>query len=75
MAQGVASTDPGFETKAARVVVPYLNPRQRAVVSCLQEETALQAPDHPHPVHRFPQDGSSVSVSTLPPGDSLSTPR
>ena len=36
--------DPDFETKAADVIGLYLNPPKRAVVFCVDEKTAIQAP-------------------------------
>ena len=38
------STDPDFETKAADEIGLYLDPSQHAVVVCLDEKTAIQAP-------------------------------
>jgi hypothetical protein len=44
------STDPDFETKAADVIGLYLDPPQHAVVFCVDEKTAIQAPDRIDPV-------------------------
>src|SRR5260370_4513167 len=46
----MASDDPDFETKAAEVIGLYLNPPSHAAVFCVDEKTAIQAPDRLHPV-------------------------
>ena len=48
-----ASPDPDFETKAADIIGLYLQPPQHAVVFCVDEKTAIQAPaatQNPPPV-------------------------
>lgn len=44
------SDDPDFETKAADIIGLYLNPPQHAAVFCVDEKTAIQAPDRLDPV-------------------------
>jgi hypothetical protein len=44
------SDDPEFETKAAGIIQPYLNPPQHAAVFCAEEKTAIQALDRLDPV-------------------------
>jgi hypothetical protein len=46
----MASDDPDFEQKAADVIGLYLNPPQHAAVFCVDEKTAIQAPDRLDPV-------------------------
>ena len=46
---GMRSTDPEFETKAADVIALYLAPPQHAAVFCLDEKTAIQALDRVDP--------------------------
>ncbi len=41
----MASNDPDFERKAADVIGLYLNPPKHAAVFCVDEKTAIQAPD------------------------------
>ena len=45
LARYMASTDPDFETKAADIIGLYLDPPRHAAVFCLDEKTAIQAPD------------------------------
>jgi hypothetical protein len=44
------STDPDFETKAADVIGLYFDPPNHAVVSCVDEKTAIQALDQIDPI-------------------------
>jgi hypothetical protein len=46
----MASDDPDFEAKAADIIGLYLNPPQHAAVFCVDEKTAIQAPDRLDPV-------------------------
>ena len=46
----IASDDPEFESKAADIIVLYLNPPQHAAVFCVDEKTAIQALDRLDPV-------------------------
>ena len=46
----LASSDPGFETKAADVIGLYLNPPQHAAVFSVDEKTAIHALDRKDPV-------------------------
>lgn len=46
----LASNDPAFETKAAEVIGPYLDPPAHAAVFCVDEKTAIQALDRKDPV-------------------------
>src|SRR3984957_1467805 len=46
----MASDDPDFERKAADVMGLYVNPPQHAAVFCVDEKTAIQAPDRLDPV-------------------------
>jgi transposase len=46
----LASDDPDFETKAADIIVLYLDPPQHAAVFCVDEKTAIQALDRLDPV-------------------------
>lgn len=46
----MTSTDPEFESKAADIIGLYLNLPQQAAVFCVDEKTAIQAPDRKDPV-------------------------
>jgi transposase len=46
----LASDDPDFESKAADISGPYLNPPQHAAVFCVDEKTAIQALNRLNPV-------------------------
>jgi transposase len=46
----MASDDPDLEKKAADVIALYLHPPQHAVVFCVDDKTAIQAPDRLDPV-------------------------
>jgi transposase/AraC-like DNA-binding protein len=46
----LASADPYFEGKAADIIGLYVDPPQHAAVFCVDEKTAIQAPDRLNPV-------------------------
>lgn len=46
----MSSDDPDFEKKAADIIGLYLHPPQHAAVFCVDEKTAIQAPDRLDPV-------------------------
>lgn len=46
----MASDDPDFKAKAADIIGLYLNPPQHAAVFCMDEKSAIQAPDRLDPV-------------------------
>jgi transposase len=46
----MASDDPDFESKAARIIGLYLDPPQHAAVFCVDEKSAIQALDRLDPV-------------------------
>jgi len=50
MERYLASTHPDFETRAADVLGLYLHRSQHAVVFCVDEKTATQAPDRADPM-------------------------
>src|SRR6202165_1078030 len=48
----MASDDPDFETKAADIIGLYVKPPQHAAVFCVDDKTAIQAPDRLRPLLR-----------------------
>ncbi len=46
----MASNDPAFEEKATDIISLYMDPPQHAAVFCVDEKTAIQAPDRLDPV-------------------------
>lgn len=46
----MTADDPDFEKKAADIISLYLHPPQHAAVFCVDEQTAIQAPDRLDPV-------------------------
>jgi hypothetical protein len=71
----LASDDPDFEAKATDTIGLYLNPPQHAAVFCVDEKTAIQAPDRLDPVLPLsPGEPNATVSSTIGTGLCRCTP-